>query len=248
MRNLRLLPLLALSACASAPRAPAGPRTPPPGDDLLSAADLGAWSARDGGPPGEWMVAGDVALDREDERRLRPAPGTGVLINGRGKTVDLFSRRRHGDAEVRLEFLIPRGSNSGVYLQGRYEVQIYDSHGVAAPRHSDCGGIYQRWAEAERRGFEGHPPRVNACRPPGEWQSLLIVFRAPRFDASGQKVANARFERVVLNGAIVHEGVEVTGPTRASAWDDEQPEGPLMLQGDHGPVAYRNVRLRPLPP
>ena len=64
----------------------------------------------------------------------------------------------------------------------------------------------------------------------------------------GASSANARFERVVHNGVVVHENVEVTGPTRAASFEDEQPVGPLMLQGDHGPVAYRNIRLRPIVP
>ncbi|MCH7910999.1 MAG: DUF1080 domain-containing protein, partial [Candidatus Hydrogenedentes bacterium] len=66
------------------------------------------------------------------------------------------------------------------------------------------------------------------------------------FDAEGNKAANAKFLRVMHNGQVVHENVEVTGPTRGSRWPDETPHAPLMLQGDHGPVAYRNVILTPL--
>ncbi|NQT11435.1 MAG: DUF1080 domain-containing protein, partial [Planctomycetes bacterium] len=123
-------------------------------------------------------------------------------------------------------------------------VQILDSWGVETPKYGDCGGIYQRWANG--RGFEGRPPGVNASRPPGQWQTFDCVFLAPRFDAAGKKIANAKFVKVVHNGKLVHENVEVTGPTRAAAFSDEKPLGPLMLQGDHGPVAYRNVWLKPL--
>jgi hypothetical protein len=77
--------------------------------------------------------------------------------------------------------------------------------------------------------------------PPGQWQSFDVTFRAPRFDASGNKVANALFEKVIHNGVVVHENAEVTGSTRAAAYKDEKSTGPLMLQGDHGPVAYRNI-------
>ncbi|MGB1817175.1 MAG: family 16 glycoside hydrolase [Rubripirellula sp.] len=70
------------------------------------------------------------------------------------------------------------------------------------------------------------------------------MFRAPRFDEVGNKTANARFVRVMHNGKVVHENVDVTGPTRGAGFNDEQPTGPLMIQGDHGPVAYRNVRVR----
>ncbi len=94
------------------------------------------------------------------------------------------------------------------------------------------------------QGYEGHVPRVNASRAPGLWQTLHIRFCAPRFDASGAKVEDARFELVVLNGAVLHQDVTVSGPTRAAAFTDEAPMGPLMIQGDHGPVAFRNVRYK----
>ena len=103
--------------------------------------------------------------------------------------------------------------------------------------------IYPRWTPA-RNEFEGHSPRVNASKPPGEWQAFDVVFRAPRFDADGKKTENAKFVKVAHNGQVVHENVEVTGPTRAAAFDDEKPAGPLLLQGDHGPVAYRNIRIK----
>ncbi len=74
----------------------------------------------------------------------------------------------------------------------------------------------------------------------------MAILRAPRFDKSGKKIANARFEKVIHNGVFVHENVELTGPTRASAYNDEKPTGPLCLQADHGPVAYRNLWIIPL--
>jgi hypothetical protein len=194
---------------------------------------------------GEWMEAGSAALDEADPRKLKTEPGSGLLVNGpTGKTVDLLSRHEHGDVEAHVEFMVPQGSNSGVYFQGRYEVQILDSWGVEEPKHHDCGGIYERWKDD--KGYEGHPPRVNASRPPGEWQTFQVLFRAPRFDEHGNKVANANFLKVVHNGTVVHENVEVTGPTRAARFEEETPLGPLMLQGDHGPVAFRNIRLRAL--
>jgi hypothetical protein len=140
--------------------------------------------------------------------------------------------------------MVPKGSNSGVYFQGRYEIQILDSWGVKEPTYTDCGGIYERWKDD--KGYEGHAPKVNASKEPGQWQSFDMIFRAPRFDAAGKKIANAKFEKVVHNGQIVHENVEVTGPTRAAVYEDEKPLGALVLQGDHGPVAYRNMWIEPL--
>jgi hypothetical protein len=199
-------------------------------------------------PAGEWLAVKGVSLDVAKPGQFVLEKGDGVLLNGvSGRTVNLLSETEHGDVEAHLEFVIPKGSNSGIYFQGRYEIQVYDSYGVAKDKYPgiECGGIYPRWTEA-RGEFEGHSPRVNASKPPGQWQSLDVVFRAPRFDASGKKVRNACFVKVVFNGQVIHENVELTGPTRAAQWEDnEKATGPLMLQGDHGPVAYRNLQLKP---
>ena len=145
-----------------------------------------------------------------------------------------------------VEFLIPKGSNSGVKLQGLYEIQIRDSWGVKAPKGSDCGGIYPRAELKPKYHYldKGVPPRLNACKKPGEWQTLDIRFQAPRFDADGKKTANARFLKVVLNGQVIHDNVEVPTPTGHAWHTQESATGPLLLQGDHGPVAFRNVRVR----
>lgn len=142
--------------------------------------------------------------------------------------------------------MVPEKANSGIYFMGRYEIQILDSHGVDALRFYHCGGVYERHKWPENYGYEGTAPRVNAARPAGEWQTYEITFRAPRFDVEGKKIQNAMFVKVVHNGIVIHENQEVTGPTRAAAFGDEKPLGPLMIQGDHGPVALRNVRIRSL--
>jgi hypothetical protein len=212
--------------------------------NLSEGSDFSGWKP----PTGEWRTASEVRTDPGNPRRLAFRPGTGVLVNGpRGAAPDLVTRERFGDVEVHVEFLIPRGSNSGVKLMGLYEIQIHDSWGVKQPGGDDCGGIYPR-AELTPRYHhidEGVPPRVNAARPPGEWQTLDILFRAPRFDAAGKKTANARFVKVTLNGRTVHEDVEVATPTGHAWRKPEAAKGPLLLQGDHGPVAFRNVRVRP---
>ena len=208
---------------------------------VLTGSDFSAWREQ----IDTWMIGGNAAMDPDEPARLRCEPGNGVFVNGPdGQTVYLFSKAEFGDCIAHIEFMVPQGSNSGVYFQGRYEIQIFDSYGVAGPKHSDCGGIYERWRD--NRGYEGVPPRVNASLPPGQWQSFDVVFHAPRFDAAGRKIANARFGAVVHNGKLVHENVECTGPTRAARFEDEKPTGPLVLQGDHGPVAYRNIWVAPM--
>jgi len=231
-----------LLACGSAP----GRAAERPGEiQLFNGKDLAGWRK----PAGEWLVVKAVSLDSADPKKLAIEKGEGVLLNGaKGQTVNLLSEHKHGDVEAHLEFVIPKGSNSGIYFQGRYEIQVYDSFGVEKDKYPgiECGGIYPRWTEA-RGEFEGHSPRVNASKAPGEWQSFDVVFRAPRFDTGGKKVRNACFVKVTQNGRVIHENVELSGPTRAAQWEnDEKALGPLMLQGDHGPVAYRNLRLKPI--
>ncbi len=191
-----------------------------------------------------WSRASEVVMDG---RSLTETPGTGVLTNSNGGG-DLYSASEFGDCEIHIEFMVAEGGNSGVYLQGCYEIQILDSAGKTSPRPSDCGGIYQRWDESRTpKGFEGSAPRVNAAQPAGVWQFYDIVFRSPRFDGEGRKSANARVERVTHNGTIIHEDVELTGPTRGG-FATESAQGPIRLQGDHGPIAYRNLRVRRISP
>jgi len=206
--------------------------------------DFSSWREK----TGTWQIVGEAIMAPENEKLIATKPGSGVMVNGpKGKTINLLSRAEFGDVRAHIEFMVPKGSNSGIYFMGRYEIQVFDSWGVKEPKHSDCGGIYQRWDNNRSpKGYEGHPPRVNASVPAGQWQSFYVLFRAPRFDKNGKKIVNARFEKVIHNGIVVHEDVELTGPTRASAYNDEKAAGPLMLQGDHGPVAYRNIWIVPL--
>ncbi len=226
-------------ACPALLLVAVAPGTPPaaaqPEAVELIGDDLAAWRP----DAGRWTIVGDASMDLDDSKKLATSPGEGVLMNGpSGKTKNILSRTEHGDVEAHIEFLVPQGSNSGVYFQGRYEIQILDSWGVEAPKYGDCGGVYERPA-----GGGGRAPRVNASLEPGKWQTFDVVFRAPRFDADGKKVENARFVRVVHNGQVIHEDVDLLGPTRSATFSKEAATGPLMLQGDHGPVAYRNIRL-----
>lgn len=210
---------------------------------LIEGPNMDGWA----GNTGTWTNVGGVHLRSDDHKYLNAEAGSGVILNGLdGRTKNLISTHEHGDCILELEFVVPKGSNSGVYFQGRYEIQVFDSYGKSSKRvkHSDCGGIYQRYNEAEGYGYEGHRPAVNASKPPGEWQRYKIWFKAPRFDAEGNKISNAKFVKVVHNGKVLHENVEVTGPTRAATWaNDEKAMAPLMLQGDHGPVAYRKIKI-----
>lgn len=202
---------------------------------------------------GEWTVAGAIAGSSTEKKwnSVKPAAsGKGILYNGaKGKTTNIVSRSSHGDVELIAEFMIPRSSNSGIYLMQRYEVQILDSFGKPDDSLSvhDCGAIYERWDEEKEgkdKGYEGTRPLTNASTAPGTWQKYRIVFRAPRFSADGKKMENARFVLVEHNGVVIHQDVEVTGPTRGGVSGSEVPTAPLTIQGDHGPVAFRKLEIK----
>ncbi len=194
-----------------------------------------------------WQIAGDLKADPTQKHHFTVSPGKGVLVNQPTKDAreNLFTQLEHGDLDIELDYMMAAGSNAGIYLQGRYEVQMLDSWGILRPNSGDNGGIYERWDDARpegKKGYEGYAPRQNVSKAPGLWQHVTISFQAPRF-AAGKKISNARFIRVELNGVLIHENVELTGPTRSSMADDEVALGPIMIQGDHGPVALRHIKI-----
>ena len=196
-----------------------------------------------------WSVAG--AVTGRWDGPLSASPGTGVLVNSPrpGAMANLYTRLEHEDVYFSVEVMMPAGSNSGIYFQSRYEIQLLDSWGTSHPQHSDIGGVYQRWDPARGvgyEGFEGVPPRLNAALAPGLWQRLEVVFRAARVADDGTVLRAPRFERVTLNGVVVHEDVSLSGPTRGGDASPLVGPAPLMIQGDHGPVAFRNLVVRPL--
>jgi hypothetical protein len=187
---------------------------------LFDGKSLDGWTAKDGKSPAKWKV-----LDG------------GVLEVSGG---DILSKQMlDGDFKLHVEFRVPylptqtgqaRG-NSGVYVQGRYEVQVLDSYGIEKPAMGDAGAIYSV-----------EPPTVNAAKAPTVWQSYDIEFHAPKFEA-GKKTEPARMT-VIWNGVKVHDEAKITTDnTTSGLGGDPSKPGPLMLQ-DHGsPVQYRNIWL-----
>ncbi|MGE5191710.1 MAG: DUF1080 domain-containing protein, partial [Deltaproteobacteria bacterium] len=188
-------------------------------------------------------------LRMSETLRAPPPPGAKVLFSGFDArhfaggvvTPDHFlvagadTKQPFGDFTIHLEFRTPympkardqgRG-NSGVYIQGRYEVQILDSFGLEGI-NNECGSLYKQRA-----------PLVNMCFPPLAWQTYDIDFTAPRFDSAGRKTANARIT-IRHNGIVVHNNVEIKSKTGAGAPEGSAPR-PIKLQ-DHGnPVHFRNI-------
>ena len=189
---------------------------------LFDGKDLSQWRSGEG--PAGWKVEQGFAE-----------------VNGTG---NIESREQFGDCQVHLEWAAPaqiesssqgRG-NSGVFLMGRYEIQVLDSFENRTYADGSAGSLYGQ-----------HPPLVNACRKPGEWQTYDIVFRAPRFE--GGKLASPARVTVLHNGVVVHDAQALLGDTRhreVASYSEHPPTGPLVLQ-DHGnPVRYRNVWVRRL--
>jgi hypothetical protein len=209
---------------------------------LLNGRDLAGWHAQNQAPH-EWFTTNAVTWKRvfSPIRLTAKAAAGDRIVNGKeGKTANLITDEKFGSYELYLEFLLAKGSNSGVYLHGLYEVQIFDSFGYTGPLTvGDAGGIYEH-----TDGTGGSPPSRNASRSPGEWQSLHIWFQAPRFDAGGRMTDKPKILRVLLNGIPVQENFTLTGPTVSHLDTPEAAANPIMLQGDHGPVAFRNIYVR----
>ncbi len=199
------------------------PGSPPEAVVLFDGKDLSNWHTREGKSAG-WEVA---------DGEMTVVAGTGDIVTDR-KFTDLFLHLEWMEPDMPQATGQGKG-NSGVYLQGRYEIQVLDSYGIEPPGRGDCGAIYNQFA-----------PLVNACKRPLEWQTYDVVFRAARVDESGKILENARIT-AFQNGKVIQNNVGVQGPTGGAMDEDVGQPGPLLLQ-DHGnPVKYRNVWAIPLP-
>ncbi len=190
---------------------------------LFDGKDLSNWHRADGQPAG-WKVEGGVAT---------VVPKTGNIV----------SDETYDDVYLHLEFCLadmPEATgqakaNSGVYLQGRYEIQVLDSSGWEVPGLGDCGAIYNQ-----------HAPLVNACLPARQWQTYDVIFRSARLDDAGKVVEPVRMT-VLQNGMVIHNNVQLPGVTGGALDEKEGTPGPLLLQ-DHGDlVSYRNIWIVHLP-
>ena len=192
---------------------------------LFDGTDLSRWQGRDGSDAG-WKIK---------DGYMEVVPGSGNI-----QTRDDF-----GDGQLHLEFACPaevvgdsqgRG-NSGVFLIGQYEVQVLDGYNNRTYADGTTSAIYAQY-----------PPRVNACRPPGEWQSYDIVFEAPRYDSDG--LVSPAYLTVLHNGLLVHNRQAALGPTghkNVANYDDPHgPTGPLMLQDHKNPTRFMNIWIRAL--
>ncbi len=231
MRNILLLSLLSWSCWAQ---------------QTIHLNDLSAFRT----PSANWTIEGAVQAAYSDSS-FQVATGKGMLVNTlrNGKyhrTDDLAFGFSHGDIHLFFDFMLPQKGNSGIYLQSRYEVQLADSWGKKKLNFGVCGGNYERWDDARgkgKEGYEGYAPLQNASKAPGLWQTMEIDFQAPRFDANGKKIQNAIFKKVILNGILIHENIEVLGVTRGAVSLQEVASAPILVQGDHTQVAFKNIRF-----
>ncbi len=183
---------------------------------LLNGKNLNNWTMRDK-KPAKWRVADGF---------VEVVPGAG----------DIATKEHFTDFYLYLEFRCPdmreatgqAKGNSGVFLQGRYEIQVLDSYEVNIPGKGDCGAIYNQFA-----------PLVNACKPPLEWQTYEVIFRSAR--RGNERLLEPARVTVLQNGTVIHNNIELQGPTGDALDEREGEPGPLLLQ-DHGDlVSYRNI-------
>ncbi|MBP3960609.1 DUF1080 domain-containing protein [Gemmata sp. G18] len=203
--------------------------------------DLKGWKLKDE-KSNKWeaLALGAVDLDPKNPSQLAHTGVSNtvtkdtVLVNMKGGC-DIYTEAKFGDLTLELEFMVPKGSNSGIYLMGEYEVQVLDSYGKPDDKltQGDLGALYSAAA-----------PKKNVSKKPGEWQKFVIEFQAPKFEGD-KKTANAKFVKVTLNGTVLHENVEMKQQTPGGLTGKEHATGPLMFQGDHGPVAFRNIKITP---
>ena len=200
---------------------------PPPSDAvvLFDGSDLSSWRAADGSAA-KWIIK---------EGSLAAVPGGGAVQ----------TRDGYGDIQLHIEWAAPtpghgkgqgRG-NSGVFLMGKYEIQVLDSHENTTYPDGQAAAVYGQY-----------PPLVNASLPAGEWQSYDIFFTAPRFADDGSLTAPAHMT-VVHNGVLVHNDVELAGPTRfigEPSYEAHPLEQPLQIQDHANPVSFRNIWIREL--
>jgi hypothetical protein len=229
-----MLPAALLAAVSFATAADDKPVEP------FNGKNLAGWKIKDD-KKSMWEV-GVAELNPKDSKKLTvvttntKAAGANLVNFTTGGGSDIYTEAKFGDIHLELEFMVPKGSNSGIYLMGEYEVQILDSFGKPDEKlgQGDLGALYSAAA-----------PKKNAAKKPGEWQKFVIDFQAPKFDAAGKKTANAKFIKVVLNDVVLHENVEMKQHTPGGLTGKEAATGPLMFQGDHGPVAFRNIKITP---
>lgn len=164
-----------------------------------------------------------------------------TVVKGTG---GIKTKRTFGDCQLHIEWRTPaevvgkgqgRG-NSGIFLQSRYELQVLDNHENETYSNGQAASIYKQSI-----------PLVNACLPPGEWQTYDIIYTAPRFNEDGVKVASAHIT-VLHNGVLVQNNTEIKGTTEYIGLPKNSKHGkaPIMLQDHSNPVSYRNIWIREL--
>jgi len=223
------------SAAAEPARSKAAAEKPKP-DKPFNGKDLEGWVTKGRGKKKGFWTVGSAKPDERNPKQFVVSPEGSEMVNAKGHGVDIYSKYVHGDAVIKIEVMVPKASNSGIYVHGEYEIQILDSYGRDKnPGRGDMGALYG-----------AAPPTKPKYKKPGEWQTFEIHFIAPKFDADGKKTANAKFVKILLNDVVIHENVEMKGPTPGGVDRKEKPKGPILFQGNHGPVSYRNIEVYPL--
>lgn len=196
--------------------------------------------------PGEnWLIVSDLLTDF-NKSTAKLVKGSGVVVNtpAKGATNLVSKAQLEGNVEVDFDFLTTKGSNSAVYIMGRYKIQLSDSWPETQNPLSRIGVIDVNKAE-NSISFHKEQPINNVGKAPGLWQHLKVKFKSPTFDSSGEKIGKASFQEVYLNGVLIHQGVALEGSSDGAGFNDESTKGPLVFQADGNHVlAFKNISYK----
>ena len=184
----------------------------------------------------QWMIAGDVFMDRHKEHHCDVRDGQGLIVNGDGNKNPLVTKLEHGDLDLKMDFMLAKNSVAVLFLQGCYGIQLSDSWRSDVLSEQSSGVLLS--------GDSSKLPALNVSKAPGLWQHLVIKFKAPRFDASGKKIADALFTEIILNGKAIHKGVAINSVAQSAPYKQEKEKAPLVMVSHSGPVALRNIEYK----
>ena len=196
-------------------------------------------------PQKGWSKASKV--EANDKNLIVKADGEATFFTNAAlpkKAGYLSTVGQFGDCTVEAEFMIPKGSNSGIYLMGRYEIQILDSHGKDKVGYGDMGGVYRRWDNRRKPPDSKESPQNQRRQSAGSGSKWLSSFVLPAKE-DGTLLEKPRFVSVHLNGKLVQENVTLNGHTRSAQRTGWAAKDHIFIQGDHGPIAFRKFKVIP---
>jgi len=191
------------------------------------------------GTSSNWKEASNVNSNYLVKHNLNMREGSGVIFykNTTESKENLVSKIKHNMIELKFDFMTSKESSLDVLFMGRYNITLSDSWKISDPTYKDCGGL--------GKGNNGVAPKKNASKAPGLWQKMRVVFSGPKFNKKGNKIEDAIFEKVFLNGELIHKNISInTLPSKAVYKKEISGKAPLIFKGNKGGVAFKNIEYK----